>query len=119
MADRYWVGGTATWNATAGTKWSTTSGGGGGASVPTASDRALFDGNSGSGTVTVGATGSPTCLDLVCTGFTGAISGNPLSVAGSVTLGSGMTATSLVLSFTATSGTKTLTSNGKTIFSIT
>ena len=32
MADRYWVGGSATWDNTAGTKWSTTSGGPGGAS---------------------------------------------------------------------------------------
>jgi hypothetical protein len=29
MANRYWVGGTATWDATAGTKWATTSGGAG------------------------------------------------------------------------------------------
>lgn len=34
MADRYWVGGTATWDNTAGTKWSATSGGAGWASVP-------------------------------------------------------------------------------------
>jgi hypothetical protein len=31
MADRYWVGGTDTWNGTALLKWSTTSGGVGGA----------------------------------------------------------------------------------------
>jgi hypothetical protein len=40
MADRYWVGGLRkTWNST--TKWSTTSGGASGASVPTASDNAI------------------------------------------------------------------------------
>ena len=35
MAARYWVGGTDNWNATVGTKWATTSGGAGGAAVPT------------------------------------------------------------------------------------
>lgn len=43
MADRYWVGGTGTWDATAGSKWSTTSGGGGGSAVPTSSDDVYFD----------------------------------------------------------------------------
>jgi hypothetical protein len=45
MADRYWVGGSGSWNST--TKWSATSGGASGASVPTASDNAIFDANSG------------------------------------------------------------------------
>lgn len=46
MADRYWVGGTGTWDTTAGTKWSTQSGGTGGASVPGTGDVAIFDSNS-------------------------------------------------------------------------
>ena len=33
MADRYWVGGTASWDGTAGTKWATTSGGAGNLTV--------------------------------------------------------------------------------------
>lgn len=41
MADRYWVGGTGNWNDTA--NWSSSSGGPGGASVPTTGDNALFD----------------------------------------------------------------------------
>lgn len=44
MANRYWVGGTGTWDTTAGTKWSTTSGGAGGSAVPTSSDD-VFIGN--------------------------------------------------------------------------
>jgi hypothetical protein len=36
MADRYWVGGTGTWSSTNTANWSTSSGGAGGASVPTA-----------------------------------------------------------------------------------
>ena len=43
MANRYWVGGSATWNATVGTKWATTSGGAGGASVPTSADDVFLD----------------------------------------------------------------------------
>jgi hypothetical protein len=45
MADRYWVGGAGNWSST--TKWSTTSGGGSGASVPGSLDTAIFDANSG------------------------------------------------------------------------
>jgi hypothetical protein len=52
MADRYWVGGTDTWDATAGTKWALTSGGAGGLAAPTMSDVVFFDSNSGSGTCT-------------------------------------------------------------------
>ncbi len=48
MADRYWVGGAGNWNDTA--KWSTSSGGAGGASVPGAADNAIFDINSDTGT---------------------------------------------------------------------
>lgn len=44
MADRYWVGGTGNWSDTA--RWSTTSGGASGASVPGAADTAIFDANS-------------------------------------------------------------------------
>lgn len=45
MANRYWVGGAGNWSST--TKWSTTSGGASGASVPTSVDDAIFDANSG------------------------------------------------------------------------
>lgn len=51
MANRYWVGGSGDWTDTA--YWSTTSGGSGGASVPTSFDRANFDGNSGNPTVAI------------------------------------------------------------------
>lgn len=69
MANRYWVGGTATWDATAGSKWSTTSGGGGGAAVPTAIDNVFF--NAASGAVTVTLSGTLTCLSFDASGFTG------------------------------------------------
>lgn len=95
MASRYWVGGTANWDGTAGTKWATTSGGAGGASVPASGDDVFFDANSGSGTVT--NTTSTTCLTLNFTGYTGTFTianSVVLTVTGSgatVTLGSGMT----------------------------
>ena len=45
MAARYWVGGAGNWSST--TKWSTSSGGASGASVPTSVDDVIFDANSG------------------------------------------------------------------------
>lgn len=47
MANRFWVGGTGNWSNTA--RWSTTSGGAGGASVPGAADVAIYDANSDAG----------------------------------------------------------------------
>lgn len=91
MANRYWVGGTASWDGTAGTKWATTSGGTGGASLPTTADDVFFDANSGANTVTV-ATGNTGCKSITCTGFTGTLTGSAsLTVAGSITFVSGMT----------------------------
>lgn len=57
MANRYWVGGTGTWNTTSTTNWSATSGGAGGASVPTTADAVIFNSASSAGnyTVTIGA----------------------------------------------------------------
>jgi fibronectin-binding autotransporter adhesin len=49
MANRYWVGGTGTWNTTTTTNWSATSGGAGGASAPTSADNAIFDSSSNGG----------------------------------------------------------------------
>jgi hypothetical protein len=70
MADRYWVGGTGSWNSTS--KWSTTSGGASGASVPTATDNAIFDANSAtSNAYVVTIQASQTCADLTYTPFAG------------------------------------------------
>ena len=56
MASRYWVGGTANWDNTAGTKWSDVSGGAGGFSAPTSADDVFFDANSGTNTITTAPT---------------------------------------------------------------
>ena len=73
MASRYWVGGTATWDATAGTKWASTSGGTGGQAVPTSADTVIFDANSGVNTVTLGTGYNPVISILTMTGFTGTL----------------------------------------------
>jgi len=94
MADRYWVGGTATWDTTAGTKWASTSGGAGGASVPDFNDEVIFDAASGVVTITVGATAQPVG-SFDSTTFTGTIDDQGgISTAGSggnMIFGSGIT----------------------------
>lgn len=60
MATRFWVGGTGTWSSSNTTNWSATTGGAGGASVPTTADSVAFDTLSGTGTVTTNAT-TPNC----------------------------------------------------------
>jgi hypothetical protein len=116
MADRYWVGGTAFWDGTAGTKWSTTSGGAGGASVPTTADAVFFT-NLSTGTCSIGS-GNTGALSINCTGFTGTIAGSvAITVAGSMTLVAGMTYThSGTVTFT---GTGTLTTAGKLFSGVT
>ncbi len=118
MANRYWVGGTDNWNSTAGTKWATTSGGVGGASVPTSSDDVFFDAASGAVTVTVTSTAN--CRDIDFTGFGGTFAGGvAMNVAGSFKLVSGMTYTFTGdIDFTATSTGKTITLGGKTTGSL-
>lgn len=119
MANRYWVGGSATWDGTAGTKWSTTSGGAGGSAVPTAADDVFFDAASGAVTITNGA--GALCRSLTCTGFTGAFTGfQNLSVGdasgGSFTLSPGMTYTrSGNLTFRSTTTGNQITCAGKSL----
>ena len=119
MADRYWVGGTASWDGTAGTKWATTSGGAGGAAVPTSADNVFFDAASGAVTVTVAATAN--CLDLTFTGFTGTFAGSStVNIYGSLTAAAGMTWTHTgTLLFSSTSGSFTVTTAGKTVGPVT
>jgi fibronectin-binding autotransporter adhesin len=111
MADRYWVGGTAAWDGTAGTKWATTSGGAGGASVPTSADDVFFT-NLSTGTCTI-STGNTGALSINCTGFTGTLAGSAaITVSGSITLVAGMGFT--YTGITTINGSGTITSAGKT-----
>ena len=114
MGERYWVGGTASWDATAGTKWALTSGGAGGQAVPGTGDNVYFDGNSGAVVVTVAATVNSLNLDF--TGYTGTFAGSStVNVFGNITYAAGMTLTHTgTVEFEATGTGKTVTSNGLT-----
>lgn len=104
MANRFWVGGTATWDATAGTKWAATSGGAGGQAVPTAADDVFFDAASGANTVTLSASSVARSID--CTGFTGTLShpaATTISI-GDATAGASNIALKLVAGMTYTLG---------------
>lgn len=117
MADRYWVGGTGTWNTTSTTNWSDTSGGSGGFSVPTVADNVIFD---QAGTYTVTMTGALACLDITVSAgtVTFATGTSPtLDIRGSMSLlaGTVWSATGTI-TFSATTTGKTVTTNGTTIF---
>lgn len=121
MPDRFWVGGTASWDGTAGTKWATSSGGTGGASVPTSADDVYFDAASGAVTVTLNATGTYNCRSLICNGFTGTITGSGGgNIAGGLTLSAAMTWSGTTqLYFTATSGSWSIDTAGRTVPAVT
>jgi hypothetical protein len=121
MADRYWVGGTGTWDGTSTTNWAASSGGASGASVPTAADNVFFDANSnvGTGTFTVTMATTPrVCNDFTASGLDGTMtlagSAIGLTVSGSLTFqATNFTRTYTgVTTFNATTTGKTITTNG-------
>lgn len=94
MADRYWIAtASAYWNDTA--NWSTSSGGAGGASVPGASDAAIFDGN-GLGSCTLDATVSVTTFTIE-DAYTGVFNFSIFDVtaSGNISIGSGVILTNV------------------------
>jgi hypothetical protein len=128
MADRYWVGGSGTWDAATTTNWSISSGGAGGASAPTSVDNAYFDGASDtSAPFTVTLSGSPVCANLIIgDGTTVSVLDQTMTLAGTainVTIHGSLyfPATNLTRTFTgatilaATSGAHTVTTNGVTL----
>ena len=114
MANRYWVGGTGTWNTSSTTNWSASSGGASGASVPTASDSVFFDQSS---TDTVTLTGALTCLDFTVSAGTVTFSSTgTLSISGALSLvAATVWSATGTITFAATSGTNTITTNGVSI----
>lgn len=116
MANRYLIGsGNRNWNSAS--SWSATSGGAGGASIPTSADNVILDSNSGTGIITIDAVA--TMLDFSCTGV-GAITllnaGYSFNIHGSFTLNQNLTinwtsVSSSALYLKATS-LKTMTTNG-------
>lgn len=120
MADRYWVGGTGTWDGANTANWSTTSGGSGGASVPTASDDVIFDaGSDAGGSFTCTMVGSRVCKSFSASsldfGMTLAGAGNStLTVSGSLSFpATNFTRTyTTTTTFNATTTGNTITTNG-------
>ena len=120
MADRYWVGGTGTWDSAATTNWAATSGGASGASAPTLADNVFFDANSnvGTGAFTVTITGnSGVCANFTASDLDGAMSlaGTGIwNIYGSFSMPStNFTITgTLTITFAATTTGKTITTNG-------
>jgi len=116
MANRYWVGGTGTWNTSSTTNWSASSGGTGGASVPTAADSVFFD---QAATYTVTMTGALLCLDFTVsagtvTFATGTTPTSTISGSWSITAATVWNSTGLI-TLNAGSGTRTISTNGITI----
>jgi hypothetical protein len=113
-ADRFWVCGTGTWNVSSSGCWSATSGGAGGETVPGASDVAIFDANSGGGTVTTDI--NPSLQGLTLGQFTGtltwATNNNSPSI-GSAGLNNSGTGTR---TFNMGNGTWTFTGTSGTVF---
>jgi hypothetical protein len=121
MANRYWVLGTGTWSSTNTANWSASSGGAGGASVPTAADNVFFDANSNvlATAFTVIMQNTPrVCNDFTASGLDGVmtLAGTSigLTVSGSLTFqATNFTRTYTgTTTFAATTTGKTITTNG-------
>ena len=98
MADRYWVGGSGNWTDTA--KWSTTSGGAGGASVPGVGDDVYINdnGTSGSGVATLNTTATVANFRIDAGGVSFALGSNTLTTGGFNVRNTIDTGTGLVIS---------------------
>jgi hypothetical protein len=110
MATRYWVGGTGNWSNTA--RWSTASGGVGGASVPGSGDAVIFNGSSAGGTATVDSNVTVQTLTMTGYGGTLAFGTNTISLNGTGTVFTGATTCSI-------SGTPVINLTYTGIFSMT
>jgi hypothetical protein len=88
MANRYWVGGSGTWDNVSILNWSATSGGLPLASAPTAADTVIFDSASGTGTCTTAAGATCTSVTLNTTTL-GLTLGAGLTMSGAFTLTTG------------------------------
>ena len=117
MADRYWILGTGTWDATNTANWSASSGGVGGASVPTGSDNVFFDANSNvlATAFTVTMANSPrVCADFTASGLDGTMTLAGTSIGLTVFNNLDFPATNFIRTYTGTT-TFAATTTGKTI----
>jgi hypothetical protein len=85
MANRFWVGGTGTWDASSTANWSATTGGAAGASAPTSADAVFFDALSGTGICTT-ANGSASAGVTLNTSTLGLTLGANHTASGTFTL---------------------------------
>lgn len=120
-ASKFWVGGgtSTNWDASPTTNWANTSGGAGNQTVPVAGDSVFFDGNSGTGAAVWNTAISLATLD--CTGSKNLVTHNSILLtisSGNLVLptGAGGTYTAVSSSsqftFSGTSGTQRITTNG-------
>jgi len=130
MANRYWVGGSGTWDASSTANWSTSTGGSSGASAPVSVDNVFFDANSGTGTCTTAAGSTCNVLNAGSSTVTLALGANHTCVGaigftlGSISLNDFIMTCASVNSSNAgvrsinfgTSGKIILTGNGATIW---
>lgn len=95
MATFYWVGGNGNWDSFTPTNWAATSGGAGGAGVPTSADSVIFDSASGATNFVVNVDVGAACLNftvgITTVGritFAAYLSGNPnyIAVYGAVSI---------------------------------
>ena len=114
MANRYWVGGSGSWTNASTANWSASSGGGSGASAPTAADNVFFD---QAGTYTVTLSLNPKCLSMTVSAGTVTIAGgSTLTISGGMSLVAGTVwSYTSELIFDATATGHTITTNGTTI----
>jgi hypothetical protein len=128
MANRYWILGTGSWSSTNTVNWSATSGGTGGASVPTAADNVFFDVNSnvGTGAFTVTMANSPrVCNDFTASGLDGAMTLAGTNIGLTVSGSLFWPATNFTRTYTgtttfnATTTGKTITTNGTSVGAVT
>lgn len=124
MAAKFWVGGgtNTNWNSSPTTNWANSSGGTGNQTAPATGDDVTFDGSSGS----AGSNWNTAISlnSLVCTGSKNTVSGvAAITISGgnfALPGGAGSTYShSGTITFTGTTGTQTITSNGKTFSALT
>ena len=126
MANRYWVGGTGTWDTSSTTHWASSSNGASGASVPTTADDVIIDSNSGTPGGGINAVGALNCKSLTVSVTGWNINGTTtpsLNIAGkdatnfSLNLNSGTSINSLPITFSSTTTGNVVVTNGATFTS--
>lgn len=112
MANRFWVGGSGTWDTFSTSNWSATSGGAPGASAPTSIDNVIYDAASGSPDVFIS---NAECLNWThSAGNVVFFGGSSVNIHGGIAFSAGTTISGFIsFNFVALSGSRTLNFAGK------